>query len=188
MSDFLRPNRDEYFLSMASLVSLRATCRRRRVGCVLVDANRHVLATGYNGVARSMPHCLDTPCDGANLPSGTGLDRCNAIHAEQNALLQCRDVEAIETAYITTSPCVTCVKLLMNTGCKRIVFIQCYPDQTAKTLWKGEWIEHGPVINVFAELVVDPALGVSGSDKRQGDLFGLRDKRPALNDQGAGRC
>jgi hypothetical protein len=41
------------------------------------------------------------------LPSGTGLDVCEAIHAEQNALLQCKDVEQIDTAYVTAMPCMT---------------------------------------------------------------------------------
>jgi len=80
-----RPTQDEYFLKMAELVSTRATCARRKVGCVLVNSRKHILATGYNGVASGMPHCIDEPCPGANYPSGEGLDKCEAIHAEQNA-------------------------------------------------------------------------------------------------------
>lgn len=140
-----RPETDDYFLAMAKLVSYRATCYRRAVGCVLADSSNHVLATGYNGVASGEPHCIDEPCAGSKLPSGTGLDKCEAIHAEQNAILQCRNVADIETAYITVSCCITCTKLLMNTGCKRIVFISAYTDESPKQLWKGEWIEHGPI-------------------------------------------
>lgn len=84
-------------------------------------------------------------CAGATLPSGQGLDNCQAIHAEQNALLQCRDVMTIHTCYVTTSPCLTCVKLLMNTSCKRIVFSEPYAHKDAALLWAkvpgGEWIE-----------------------------------------------
>lgn len=74
--------------------------------------------------------------------SGTALDACEAIHAEQNALLQCRDVFSIETCYVTVSPCVTCVKLLMNTACRRIVFAAPYAhDDASRTLWgPREWI------------------------------------------------
>lgn len=130
-----RMSKDEYFSNMAQLVSRRATCARRSVGCVLVSGRGHVLATGYNGPASGSDHCIDTPCPGASYPSGTGLERCEAIHAEQNALLQCRDVFEIETAYVTTLPCMTCTKLLLNTSCKRIVYVQDYPHQEAKELW-----------------------------------------------------
>ena len=72
---------------MAELVAERSTCRRRKVGCVLVDSNNHVVATGYNGVPTHFPHCLDEPCEGATAPSGESLEKCLAVHAEQNALL-----------------------------------------------------------------------------------------------------
>src|SRR3990167_8057918 len=73
----------------------------------------------------------------AQAPSGTNLDGCQAIHAEQNALLQCRDMYAIHTAYVTASPCMTCCKLLLNTSCQRIVYVEEYPHSAAKDLWTG---------------------------------------------------
>jgi dCMP deaminase len=76
-------------------------------------------------------------CSGATAPSGQSLDSCQAIHAEQNAMLQCRDVYAIHTAYVTASPCMTCTKLLLNTGCQRIVFLEEYPHPEAKALWES---------------------------------------------------
>ena len=136
-----RPSIDEYFMQMALLVASRSTCLRRAVGCVLVNDRKHVIATGYNGVAAGMPHCNEFDnqasdgypwaCEGAELPSGQGLDSCQAIHAEQNALLQCRNVFEIHTCYTTTLPCLTCVKLLMNTSCERIVYTKTYPHEDA---------------------------------------------------------
>lgn len=140
----MRPTKDEYFLSIARLVSTRGTCKRRQVGCVLVNKRGHVLATGYNGVAMGQPHCLDKPCAGADCISGTGLELCEAIHAEQNALLQCRDVWEIETIYCTIAPCVTCVKLLLNTGCERIVFADDYAHSNkSQSLWGGRIWQKG---------------------------------------------
>lgn len=151
----MRPTRDEWAIELARLTAKRATCLRRQVGCVLLNERGHVLATGYNGVAAGQPHCneevwgdgavLTWPhaCSGAKAPSGQALDACQAIHAEQNALLQCRDVWSIHSAYITASPCITCTKLLMNTSCKRIVFSEPYPHNEAEKLWVGggrEWI------------------------------------------------
>lgn len=82
-------------------------------------------------VVRHFPHA----CSGAKAPSGQSLDACQAIHAEQNAMLQCRDVYAIHTAYVTASPCITCCKLLLNTSCQRIVFLEEYPHGHVKDLW-----------------------------------------------------
>jgi len=75
-------------------------------------------------------------CSGAAAESGTMLDSCEAIHAEQNALLQCQDVRQIHTCYVTTSPCVTCTKLLLNTSCQRIIYQLPYPQPEAKALWE----------------------------------------------------
>ena len=116
-----RPNKTTYFLAMAKLVSTRGTCARRRVGCVLVDTYGLVLATGYNGNGRGQGHCIDSPCQGAKYKSGEGLEKCEAIHAEQNAILQCKKNEHIENTYINLSQCVTCVKLLLHSSCKEIV-------------------------------------------------------------------
>lgn len=151
-----RPGINERFMAMAFVVSLGGTCRRRRVGCILVDEHKHVMATGFNGPAATMDHCLDAPCKGASLPSGTGLDMCHAIHAEANALMQCKDIHKIVTAYCTDSPCINCVKLLLNTSCQRIVFGRRYPHDDAERLWLQagrQWIYH----NDFMEInTVDP--------------------------------
>lgn len=90
------------------------------------------------------PRSYPNACPGAFSPSGTNLDGCEAIHAEQNALLQCRDVREIHTCYCTTSPCVTCTKLLLNTGCLRVVFLDEYPHPASQELWTRagrEWVQ-----------------------------------------------
>lgn len=140
-----RPTPDEWGLQLAMVTSLRATCARRKVGCVLTNDRGQVVATGYNGPPRGFAHCTpEHPCPGAAAPSGTGLDLCEAVHAEQNALLQCAAVHEVQTCYVTASPCVTCVKLLLNTGCRRIVFLEPYPHDVARELWTRdagrEWI------------------------------------------------
>ena len=134
-----RSTRDEWAMGMAAMTAARSTCLRRAVGCVLLDARSHVLATGFNGVAAGAPHCNEGhPCPGAAAPSGTQLDGCHAVHAEQNALLQCADVQRIAAAYTTTAPCMTCMKLLLNTGCRVIFWRDPYPHAAAaEALWTG---------------------------------------------------
>lgn len=160
-----RLSRDAWAMGLAELTARRGTCLRRQVGCVLLNARGHVLSTGYNGVAAGVPHCNErvgpdhkgwdfvtnpppefpNACPGARAASGTNLDGCHALHAEQNALLQCRDPWwSIHTAYVTASPCTTCTKLLLNTSCQRIVFLQPYPHSDAQVLWEkaGRAWEH----------------------------------------------
>ena len=154
----MRPTRDEWGLQLAQVTASRSTCLRRSVGCVLVDKRGHILATGYNGVAAGAKHCNEGnrffktltdvaklnitteyphACPGSQSPSGTNLDGCQAIHAEQNALLQCGKEWEIDTCYTTTAPCMTCVKLLLNTSCQRIVFKEDYPHSEARVLWEN---------------------------------------------------
>lgn len=136
---------DEWGVHLASVVSLRSTCARRSVGCVLTDSRGIILSTGYNGVAAGAKHCNEGhPCPGATAPRGTGLDGCFAVHAEQNALLNCHDTRKIHTCYVTCSPCMTCTKLLLNTTCSRIVFDELYPHSEAESLWTSSgriWIQ-----------------------------------------------
>lgn len=134
----MRPTWDEYFIEMVRVVATRGSCARRQVGCVLVDKMNRVVAMGYNGPARGLPHCTQgSPCPGANCPSGEGLDLCQAIHAEQNALLYCKDVYEIHTAYVSCFPCVSCLKLLLNTGCQKIVAAKPYAhDEHARKFWE----------------------------------------------------
>jgi len=132
-----RSSLDEVGLLVARAWSLRGTCGRRRVGCALFDGYGHMLSTGYNGPASGQQHCSsESPCAGFGAPSGTSLHLCEAIHAEANALLRCTDVTRIRTCYCTHSPCLDCVKLLLNTGCRRIVFEERYAhDEPARERW-----------------------------------------------------
>lgn len=124
-----RPTFQQYFMALACVVSARATCARRAVGCVLVDFHGRIIATGYNGRQRGSHHCIDEgmQCLGWDAPSGMNLDACEALHAEQNAMLQCAEVMDIAACYVTTAPCVSCTKMLLNTACSKIFYLQDYP-------------------------------------------------------------
>lgn len=147
-----RPTLDVTGLRAALIWAERGTCKRRKVGCVLVNGHGHTLATGYNGRPSGWPHCYDEPCPGAHQQSGTALNFCEAIHAEANALLQCKNVMEVYTAYCTTAPCVECVKLLLNTSCTRIVFLEDYPhSKVSRERWERrgarEWL-HLPDVSL----------------------------------------
>lgn len=125
----------EYFINIAYMVAERSTCTRRKVGAVAVK-DKHILATGYNGVPSGVEHCLNTGCLRAklNIPSGERHEICRGLHAEQNVIIQCA-VHGISLQgadiYCTTQPCFICTKMLINCGVKRIFCVESYPDELA---------------------------------------------------------
>ena len=131
-----RPSWDDYFLSIANLVSKRSTCLRRSVGAVLVK-DRRILATGYNGAPSSITHCSVTGCirEKLKIPSGERHELCRGLHAEQNAFLQAALYGTSlkdSILYSTIQPCIICAKMIINAGIKEVVIKGDYPDKMAK--------------------------------------------------------
>ncbi len=111
-NDVQRPSWQDYFTDITRLVASRCTCRRRKVGSILVK-NKRILATGYNGAPSGVPHCLDVGClrEELGMPSGERHELCRGLHAEQNAILQAaHHGVSIDGAdiYCTNLPCVIC--------------------------------------------------------------------------------
>ena len=104
------------------------------MGAVIVDKRGRILATGYNGVAPGRKSCQDIPCAGSMLPSGQGLELCEASHAEISALVTLEKPFEAHTLYCTTAPCISCVKALLLTSIERVVFDANYPINGSK-LW-----------------------------------------------------
>lgn len=134
----MRPPWDDYFMSMASLVSERATCRRLRVGAVLVR-DRRILATGYNGAPKGLTHCLQLGClrDELKVPEGERHELCRGVHAEQNAIIQCAVFGVSSrgaTLYTTHFPCTICAKIIINAEVGEVVYGEDYPDDQSKKL------------------------------------------------------
>ncbi|MCS7173762.1 MAG: cytidine/deoxycytidylate deaminase family protein [Armatimonadetes bacterium] len=159
----MRPSWDDYFMSMAVLVSSRSTCLRRRVGAVIV-LNRMVLSTGYNDTPRGLRNCGEGGCPrcAGEAPSGTGHDTCLCIHAEQNAILQAAYhgvAIAGGTLYCTHQPCLVCAKMIANVGIARVVYTGDYPDPVAAQLLKEAGVELAHYPGPLSALrVLPPAL------------------------------
>jgi dCMP deaminase len=113
---------DRYFLEIAKTVSTRGTCPRLKVGAVIVR-NRNILSTGYNGSIRGSEHCVDNRCYLVD-------NHCvRTVHAETNAILQAaKNGTNIDGAfaYVTHSPCINCLKHLLNAGIHCIVWDKQY--------------------------------------------------------------
>jgi len=147
MKRLTRPDSDEYFLKIASVVAERSTCRRHHVGAVAVR-NKHILATGYNGAPSGLKDCLELGClrEEMNIPSGTRHEICRGIHAEQNVIIQASlhgvSLEG-STIYATHSPCRLCAKMLVNAKIKRYVSYGKYDDNLFIDLFREAGIEFG---------------------------------------------
>ena len=131
-----RPSWDEYFMQMAELTSKRSTCLRRQVGAVIIK-DKHIIATGYNGAPRGVPHCSQKGgClrEQLKVPSGERHELCRALHAEQNAIIQAATLgQSIEggSIFVTHHPCSICSKMIVNAEISRIVIREGYPDKLA---------------------------------------------------------
>jgi len=125
-----RESWDSYFMRFAEVASLRSTCDRRHVGAVLVH-DRCIIATGYNGSIRGLPHCSDIGC--LLIADAKGQQHCErTVHAEGNAIAQAALHGATvrgATLYVTTFPCHACFKLVVNAGIVRIVYQTTYQDR-----------------------------------------------------------
>lgn len=128
----VRPDWDTYFMDMARLAARRSSCLRRAVGAVLVK-ERRLLATGYNGVPSGVIHCDATGClrEKLEVPSGERHELCRGLHAEQNAIIQAA-LHGVSTRdailYCTNLPCIICAKMLINSGVRRVVYLDGYSD------------------------------------------------------------
>ena len=134
---------DQRFIEMTRLVAGWSSCYRtgRKVGAI-ITRDKRILTTGYNGAPSGLASCKDRgEClrDKLGIPSGTRHEVCYAVHAEQNAIIQAAkqglSVEGA-TLYCTHQPCAICAKMIINSGIKRVVYVEGYPDEFSMAMFK----------------------------------------------------
>lgn len=108
-----RPDWDTYFLDIAEAVSRRSPDPSTKHGCVLVDEDRRVISTGYNGPVAGLPNDM--------VPLERPAKYTWLIHAEDNAVAFARCDLRGSTAYVTGVPCSACFRRLLQVGVVRIV-------------------------------------------------------------------
>ena len=124
MSD-TRVSWNEYFMKIAEQVASRSTCDRKHIGAVIVR-DKTILSSGYNGSLRGAPHCDDA---GHDMENGHCV---RTVHAEANAIAQAaKNGVRIDEAelYVTASPCLSCFKLVANSGIQTIYYREFYRDE-----------------------------------------------------------
>lgn len=130
-SNYVRPGWDEYFMKMVNVIAERGTCDRGRTGCVITK-NNHILATGYVGSPKGLPHCDEVGHEMQSVINDEGKEtqHCvRTVHFEQNAIATAARVGIAldgSTLYCMMTPCYTCAKILVNAGIKRVVCAKDY--------------------------------------------------------------
>ena len=130
-----RITKDEYYLGIALAASKRSTCLKRHYGCVIVKDDI-IIATGYNGSPRGEENCCDRGyCKRADAKRYEGYEKCDSVHAEQNAMISASRKEMIgATMYLAgeelisnddwdywqevedATPCPICKRMIKNAG------------------------------------------------------------------------
>ena len=126
---------DRRFMEMTELVANWSSCYKpdRQVGAIITKDKR-ILTTGYNGAGAGIKSCKERgKClrQKLGIESGTRHEVCYAVHAEQNAIIQAAKLGISvdgATLYCTHQPCSICAKMIINSGIKRVIFKQGYPD------------------------------------------------------------
>ena len=134
-----RPSQIKYYPDIAAAVAARSTCIRRQYGAVIVK-NDTIVSTGYNGTARGLVNCCDlNECyrEAHNIPHGQQYEKCKAVHAEANAIINATREEMCGAILFLAgfengermknpTPCEMCSRMITNSGIRRV--ISCEDD------------------------------------------------------------
>ena len=110
---------DKRYLKMARIWASNSYCKRRQVGALLVK-DKMIISDGYNGT----PAGFENECEEDNDTTKTYV-----LHAEANAITKVaksNNSSEGSTLYITTSPCMECSKLIIQSGIIRVVYQEKY--------------------------------------------------------------
>ncbi|QHQ62956.1 cytidine deaminase [Anaerocolumna sedimenticola] len=123
------------YLNVAETFAYRSTCIKRKYGAVVVK-NDTVISTGYNGSPRGLENCCDIgrcPRMELDMHQGEGYGICRAVHAEQNALLNCPKEQMVgadlylagvnpeDNTVHKAKPCPLCARLIIQAGIENVI-------------------------------------------------------------------
>lgn len=138
----MRISRTEQAMRIAEVISLRGTCGRLQVGCV-ITVNGRIVTTGYNGPPAGAPHCQAPYCDQSK-------SCLRALHAEVNAI-GFAAAEGLSlrggTLYCTYAPCEKCAQLIKASGIAMVYYRHPFRDMDGV-----EYLEnHGVPVSQLTE-------------------------------------
>lgn len=126
-----RQSWDQYFFDITKMVGERGTCNRGRSGAIIV-IDKRIVATGYVGSPKGMPHCDDVGHQMRDVidENGQRSSHCvRTIHAEENAILQAASFGISlrgGTIYCKMTPCFNCARMITQVGIIRVAAMKRY--------------------------------------------------------------
>lgn len=115
---------DKAYMNMAVEFSKLSRAIRRKVGCIIVSKDDQIISQGFNGTPTSADNCCETVDHNGQLRSLSSV-----LHAETNAMAKCMryNISTVgATMYVTTSPCIDCAKMIVQSGITRVVYRDQY--------------------------------------------------------------
>ena len=131
---------EEYFMELAKLTAKRSKDPVTQVGAVIINKNKRVIGLGYNGF-------IDIPDNDKLFPWTKNSNNYEeikysyVIHAEANAILNSTSSIKDSTLYVTLFPCRECAKLIIQSGIKKIVYLDYKEDLAALRMFKAANID-----------------------------------------------
>lgn len=125
---------DKRYLEMALIWACNSYCIRRQVGALIVK-EKMIISDGYNGT----PSGFENVCEDED-----NVTKPYVLHAEANAITKVaksHNSSENSTLYVTTSPCMECAKLIIQSGIKRVVYCNRYHKTDGLDLLKRAGIE-----------------------------------------------
>lgn len=125
---------DKRYLEMATIWASNSYCKRRKVGALLVKG-KMIISDGYNGT----PEGFENICEDED-----NLTKAYVLHAEANAITKVaksNNSSQDATLYVTSSPCMECSKLIIQSGIKRVVYSEEYSHTEGLDLLRRAGIE-----------------------------------------------
>lgn len=125
---------DKHYLEMAQIWAKNSYCKRRQVGALIVK-EKMIISDGFNGT----PSGFENECEDEN-----NITKPYVLHAEANAITKVAksgNNSKNATLYITTSPCIECAKLIIQSGIRRVVYSNEYHKKEGLELLKRANIE-----------------------------------------------
>ena len=110
---------DKRYLRMAAIWAENSYCKRRQVGALLVK-DKMIISDGFNGT----PAGFENVCE-----DETNHTKPYVLHAEANAITKVAassNSSRGATIYVTSSPCIECAKLIIQSGIRRVVYSEDY--------------------------------------------------------------
>ncbi|MCK9321922.1 MAG: dCMP deaminase family protein [Bacteroidales bacterium] len=133
-SDKKQKQFDKHYLEMAAIWAKNSYCKRRQVGALIVK-DKMIISDGYNGT----PSGFENECEDENY-----ITKPYVLHAEANAITKVAksgNSSSGATLYVTTSPCIECAKLIIQSGIIRVVYLNKYNKTEGLDLLKRAGIE-----------------------------------------------